>query len=343
MNTDIPSKDLDLKDKRILKELFEDGRMPFSTVAKKVGLSREVVKYRVDRLLERKFLLGFNTVIDINKIGWKIFFGYIRLRSLSSDKEKEIIKYFTNHPNIAQVIRCIGNYDIIIKIFAKDVLHMNEVIKDIESNLKPCLDEYCVDYVEEEFPIPLVLMYAPVKPDIKYMFEKKNKDKVDVDDADIKIIKLLANNARMPLIEMARKTGLSRDHLKYHLKKLEQKKVILKYRPSAWLGSISTGFSWFFVMLKIEKLSDNVRKKLQNYLISNSNITYYYKTIGAYDICFEIRLVKSGHALANTLSEIREILGDNLKRHELSIILKEEKYTYFTDCMESKDIVKKIR
>ena len=43
---------LDLKDKRILKELFVNARMPYSTIGKKVGLSKEVVHYRVNRLMK---------------------------------------------------------------------------------------------------------------------------------------------------------------------------------------------------------------------------------------------------------------------------------------------------
>ena len=47
MNAEIK---LNIKDKRILRELFDDGRMPFSKIGKKVGLSKEVVHYRVNNM-----------------------------------------------------------------------------------------------------------------------------------------------------------------------------------------------------------------------------------------------------------------------------------------------------
>src|SRR3989338_6323874 len=96
-NLQISKKDLDVKDKRILKELFGDGRAPLSAIAKKVGLSTEVVNYRVNGLIKKGILIGFNTVIDVNRIGWQIYFVYIRLRNVDSGKENEIINFLTNH------------------------------------------------------------------------------------------------------------------------------------------------------------------------------------------------------------------------------------------------------
>ena len=49
---EIPLGVLSTKDRRILKELFDNGRTPFSSIAKKVGLSKEVVNYRVKKLID---------------------------------------------------------------------------------------------------------------------------------------------------------------------------------------------------------------------------------------------------------------------------------------------------
>ena len=117
------------------------------------------------------------------------------------------------------------------------------------------------------------------------------------------------------------------------LRKLEKDKIIRKYRPSAWLGTMSMGFVWFFVMLKIEKLDPAVKNTLFTYLLNIPQMTYYYNTIGTYDICFEIRLMQTSSDLTNLLREIRNILKNSLKGHELSIILREDKYTYFPDCV----------
>jgi hypothetical protein len=73
-------------------------------------------------------------------------------------------------------------------------------------------------------------------------------------------------------------------------------------------------------------------KKLQYYIMSHPNMTYYYKSVGQHDVLFEIRL-KTSDELNSVLMDIRRMLKTNLKSHELSIILKEFKYTYFPDCL----------
>ena len=45
-------KELDSKDHRILYNLFLNSRQSLSSIGKKVGLPKNVVKYRIDRLIE---------------------------------------------------------------------------------------------------------------------------------------------------------------------------------------------------------------------------------------------------------------------------------------------------
>ncbi|MFH1432710.1 MAG: Lrp/AsnC family transcriptional regulator [archaeon] len=334
-NYDIPLKVLTIKDRKILKELFENGRTPFSVIAKRVGLSKEVVNYRVKKLIDNGILLGFNTVINVNKLSWQIYFINIRLRNIDDAVEQEIIKLMTNHPNIAQVLKCMGNYDLILKVFVKDYIEVNNLMKNIEIRFKTHIDEYAIDFVENEHPIPVPFLYEPFKINEHQSIPKKDTTPVPVLKTDLEILKALSNDARMPIADIAKKINMSGELTRYHLKKLENNNLIIKYRPSAWSGSKSIGYSWYIVMLKLNEINRIAQKKLQSYIINNPNMTYYYKCIGQHDIMFEIRL-KTSDELNKVLMDIRSILKNDLKSHELSIILKEYKYTYFPDCLLEK-------
>ena len=251
----------------------------------------------------------------------------------NGSNESDIINFLKGHANVAQLISCIGNYDFILKFFVKDYAQINNIIKDIEIKIKPNLEEYKIDFVEQEHPIPFPFLYAPIKPDESFKFEKPGNEKFSADETDLKILKLLANDARKPLAEIAKISELSRDLLKYRLKRLEETGIIRKYRPSAWLGSMSMGFSWFFIMLKTEKLNPELKKTLFTYLMDIPQMTYYYDTLGSYDLCFEIRSIQTSGDLSKILKDIRNLLKNSLKGHELSIVLKEEKFTYFPDCL----------
>jgi DNA-binding Lrp family transcriptional regulator len=322
---------LDLKDKRILRELFRNGRMPFSKIAKNVGLSKQVVHYRINRLHENGLLLGFNSVYDIKRIGWQMYLVYIKFKSINNKKEESIISELIKHKNIAWTIKTIGNYDIILKIFVKDISELNIVIKQIESKYENNFDTYTIDTIKEEHTVPVPFLYDP----LKYDWEQKPKQKgtIKIDKLDIKILEQLAKNSRMQLSDMATKIDVSRDLIKYHLKKLEKQGVILNYRPSAWSGSKSVGYSWYLITLNLRQLDNQKIMSLLSFLKKHTYITYVYELIGQHDIGFEIRL-KTGDELNDVLMELRSLLSEDLKRHELNLLLKEFKYTYFPECLK---------
>ena len=332
---DIPLKVLSIKDRKILKELFDNGRTPFSVIARRVGLSKEVVNYRVKKLFDKGILIGFNTVIDVNKLGWQIYFINIRLRNIDEVVEEEIIELMTNHPNIAQVLKCIGNYDLVLKVFVKDYVEANALMKSIELRFKTNIDEYAIGFVEYDFPIPLPFLYEPFRIKEYHSIPEKDTTQVSILPTDLQILKALSGNARIPVAEIAEKTNMSGELVRYHLKKLEKTNVIIKYRPSAWSGSKSIGYSWSLIMLKLNEINKDRHRKLESYIMNNLNTTYYYKCMGSHDILFEIRL-KTSDQLNKALMDIRSILKNDLKSYELSIILKEYKYTYFPDCLLDK-------
>src|SRR3989344_8118472 len=160
---DIPVSVLSIKDRKILKELFDHARTPFSLIAKRVGLSKEVVHYRVKKLMERGILLRFNTVIGVPQLGWQMYFINIRLRNVDNTVEEEIINAMTHHPNIAQVLKCMGSYDLILKVFVKDYIEANKVMKDLERKFKNHIGEYILNLIEQELPLPLSFLYEPFK------------------------------------------------------------------------------------------------------------------------------------------------------------------------------------
>ena len=65
---------IDAKDRKILYQLDINSRRSFSQIGKKVGLHKDVVAYRVNKLQEKGIIKGFYTETDDYKL------GYIRYR-----------------------------------------------------------------------------------------------------------------------------------------------------------------------------------------------------------------------------------------------------------------------
>jgi DNA-binding Lrp family transcriptional regulator len=60
------SKKLDLLDRKILYELDFNSRIPLSILARKLNISKQVAKYRIDSLVKRDIIKGFYTDINPN-------------------------------------------------------------------------------------------------------------------------------------------------------------------------------------------------------------------------------------------------------------------------------------
>ena len=80
---------LDLKDKKILYELDKDCRQSCSQIGKKVGLSTEVVNYRIKKFEEEKIITHYQVVVNLSKLEILEFKMALSLQNINSEKLTE--------------------------------------------------------------------------------------------------------------------------------------------------------------------------------------------------------------------------------------------------------------
>src|SRR3989338_8419198 len=104
---------LDTKDRKILSELDFNARQSNSEIGKKVRLSKEVVKYRIDRMMENGLIVRFHTVINYFKLG--------------------IQKYKQYHKKTEWVATATGEWDIICGFLVGNINEFDDEIMKIVS------------------------------------------------------------------------------------------------------------------------------------------------------------------------------------------------------------------
>jgi Lrp/AsnC family transcriptional regulator, regulator for asnA, asnC and gidA len=105
--------DLDL---RIIDALAEDGRRPFTTVAKDLGVAEATVRARVARL-QRLDAIRFVTDVKPHELG--LLFAYLGVRITGPDVPRAI-EVICRIPEAVYVIECTGNYDVLVEVVAVD-------------------------------------------------------------------------------------------------------------------------------------------------------------------------------------------------------------------------------
>ena len=118
---------------------------------------------------------------------------------------------------------------------------------------------------------------------------------------------LLADNARISIIEIANKVNLTSKAVIYRIKELERKEIILGYKPKINLENL--GYS----MYKIDiDLLDNINRDL---IISKlkqlSNIIHFEKTLGGSNLEFDLEC-SSYNELNKIITDIKKLIGKSI-------------------------------
>ena len=109
---------------RIIGELQQDGRRPFTTIAKTVGLSEAAVRQRVQRLLDAG-VMQIVAVTDPLRVGLhrQAMIG-IRV----DGDVRELAAKLAASNEIEYVVICSGAYDLLVELTARDDEHLLDVI-----------------------------------------------------------------------------------------------------------------------------------------------------------------------------------------------------------------------
>ena len=281
---------LDLKDRKILYQLDLDSRQTLSKIGKEVGLAKNVVAYRIKRLKEERIIKNFYTVIDASKLGYISFRFYLTFQYTNPELEKEIINYFVKNKYTYWIGSIEGRFDLCVIMWVKD---LNEFHSFWEETLKKYRD-----YFEEQvFSIYVQLFHYRYS----YLLDEKvdrskieitgGGKKVEIDDLDFKILKVIAPNARMPITEIAKSLNSTVTVVNYRIKKLIKLGVIQGFRTSIDFSKL--GYQYFKVDIELKDYKKI--DQITNYIKQNPHLIYIDKSAGHSDLEIEFHVKSLEH------------------------------------------------
>jgi len=287
--------ELDLKDRKILYELDLNCRQSDTQIGKKVGLSRQVVEYRIKSMEEKGIIKNYFTVINSYKLGFDAYRYYIKLQNTTKKLKDEIGEYISRNKSIWSCGSGKSIYDLFFVVWVNDIQKFNDFLDDI--NIK-----YGDYFAEKIFSIYVKAHCYPKSYILGNEFKKKNRDifqitandiQVNIDNIDYKILDELAINARIPTVELAKHVELSSQNIVYRINKLIERNVIQAFRINIDFSKI--GYNHFKVDIFLNKSSK--RNKLWNQLKEIPNVTFINTSAGYADIEIEIELKSSDDIL----------------------------------------------
>ena len=316
---------LDLKDKKILFALDFDARMSLTQLGKRVGVSKQVAKYRIENLVKRGIIKGFYTDVNASKLGLEIYMVYFKFHKMTPEIEKKFIQHMCSQENVGTNISVNGKWDYTINIWAPSIMHFKRIYQKIMKDYEKYVKSKQV-VIETDF------YYFKPKP----IMDKKSDEqitmtedieKIELDDVNKKILQNLCKNCRISLVELGKIVKLTPDAVKERIKILGKNSIILGYR--LFIDYQLLGFLHYRVFLHIENLSEEVEKKIIQYLKYQKACVSITKTIGYGELEFRA-IVKSVDEFYKLMEEVRNEFSDYLKEYESIIYSKmHDVWNYF--------------
>lgn len=120
---------LDSLDKKILKLIAEDARIPFLEVARSCNVSGAAIHQRIQKLNNMGVLKGSKFIIDPEKIGYETC-AYMGLNLKNPEKFDAVVDELKKIPEVVECHYTTGDYDMFIKIYAVNNHHLLNIIHD---------------------------------------------------------------------------------------------------------------------------------------------------------------------------------------------------------------------
>lgn len=120
---------LDSLDKKILRLIAEDARIPFLEVARSCNVSGAAIHQRIQKLNSLGVLKGSQFIIDPEKIGYETC-AYIGLNLRNPEDFDKAVEALRNIPEVVECHYTTGDYDMFIKIYAFNNHHLLNIIHD---------------------------------------------------------------------------------------------------------------------------------------------------------------------------------------------------------------------
>ncbi|GEM_PF-868794 len=311
---------LDKSDRKILVELETDARQSASAIAKKAHLSEQVVNYRIRKYLSSDLIQKFFAIPNYERLGFTTYRIYLQFRAATAAQEEGIISYVKGRMPCQWMGICDGRWDLIARISARDIFEFNRMMDAFWEKYGKLIrqKEVTVQLRHTWWPSTYGLGAAAREKTPKHVVPKK-AEVVKHDDFDLRILAELAEDARLPTVEIARKVGLSPDAVRYRMRHLQKSGVIINMKCN--FNREMTGYRHNQVFVRFQPNPEGTARFLA-FLGSFEPCFFVSSMVGAWDLQFGID-AKSSVEFHELLSQIKEKFSDVIAEYETLIVYRE--------------------
>lgn len=148
---------LDALDEQILRLIADNARIPFLEVARACHVSGAAIHQRIQKLTRIGVLKGSQFILEPERIGYETC-AFVGLFLKDPSDFDRVVEELQHIPEVVECHYTTGDYDMFIKIYARNNNHMLSIIHDKLQPLGLQRSETIISFheaIKRQMPIPV--------------------------------------------------------------------------------------------------------------------------------------------------------------------------------------------
>ena len=309
---------LDGKDKRILNLVFDHGRRPLHEIAKHVSLSKDTVRYRLQKMREKWFIHKYYAEINFSKLGYFEYLLALVVNKQDEQKVQSLITQLSKHPHVKRVLEFSEKWDLEILIIARSITEFDQISNDITKGFEEII-------MEKDRIATIKVFQSYLMPDIfledraPYLLPREQTT-IRLDNLDYSILAVLSEKGRYSTYKIAQILKISHDTVNNRIKKMCSEGVIDAFHIEMNFSMLN--YHWYSVPFDVMSFGEKEELAVQEIVRKNRNILSAKKTLGQYNFRINV-LAPSVMELYKIIQDIKNTFMGRIKSHQIWIVIKE--------------------
>jgi len=319
---------IDKKDRKILYQLDIDSRQTVTQIGKKTNIKKDVVSYRIKKLIEKGIIQNFYTVIDSSKLGYTSFRIYLVFQRNNPEIEKEIVNYFVENKYTWLVCSLKGRYDHDVIVWVKEINDFYSFWRKTIQKYHQYFEKQIVSIYNQSLTYrnSFLLKDEYNKADrVKYEIVGGGK-KVKIDDLDFRILKILASNTRISTVKIAEILNSTSITIKNRIKKLIKLDVIQGFRVNIDFSKLG----YYFYKAEIQLEDYKKREEIIKYITKNAHLIMIDESVGVADLELDF-IVENVNIFYDIMNDLSNKFPGAIKNYKYFDVSKIHKLIYIPE------------
>ena len=120
---------LDATDRKILRFLVKNARMPYLEIARECGISGAAIHQRIKKLEDSGVVLGSRLTVNPKMLGFDVC-AFVNIRIQDRMMTVSVVEKIKHIPEVVECHFITGNYTLMVKLYCVDNEHLMHTIFD---------------------------------------------------------------------------------------------------------------------------------------------------------------------------------------------------------------------